>query len=638
MNTTYSFFRGVILVLFLTFILLIISTLPVFAVPEAHASGGFPMYSWGGNSGGRLGLGHTNQVDIPTRVGTADNWVLVVSASGGSHAINTYGQLYTFGANQAQRGLGPRPNIVDSSSVTVPTRITNPARDWRHVSARSSVSAAITTDNHLYTWGSNSNGQLGLGIDHTLPNNSERWTPTRVPGGYWDIVTCGSSHMLAINTDGYLYSWGSNANGRLGHGTTASADSVNVPTRVGNENNWVDIAVADGASLAINSDGYLYTWGHGTGGQLGRLPAAHSGVPTRVPGLSNVIGMAGMSTGRAVAVIANGDHVSGYVYTFGTNTHGQLGLGSGAAAQYNTPQRVGDRSDWTMIMGGNYHVVAMCERGNLYSWGRNQNGQLGLGDSGDNYFRNEPTLLGHVTRGVGAANGGGSFTIALLGGFMEGPAPEAEFILTKHLQKPEGTPAPNVTFTFTVERNSFNGNTTPADIARIPEIGSITLNPTTVVSPAPPPVGTVTLRAYTDILDGILFEEVGTFSWTISELQSATGIGPDSSVVFSQAQYDLRVYVFRQPLADGGNLYIRYITLHRIQNADGSIPGVEGGREKVNNLIFVNLYTYDPLVIPTGLFLTSGSPYLVFLATGALVTAYLSRRARKRIEELPLRS
>jgi len=211
---------------------------------------------------------------------------------------------------------------------------------------------------------------------------------------------------------------------------------------------------------------------------------------------------------------------------------------------------------------------------------------------------------------------------------------ETNFNLTKHLQKPEGTPAPNLNFRFTFERNSFNDNTTPADINRIPVINPIILNPTTVVSPPPPPAGTITLSGYFDFLDGIVFTEVGTYSWIIREdATHPSGAGPDSEVVFSQASYELRVYVAQEP-GIGGGLYIRFITLHRLTDPVTGNP--LDPPQKVNNLIFVNQYTYDPFITPTGLWLSSGSLYLVVFATGITLTAYLSQRARKRIEELPI--
>ena len=593
----------------------------------AQATQGFPIYSWGDTASSRLGrpvVGTDNQV--PVRMGDRNDWVLAASASGGSKAIDTQGRLWTWGPSGDQRGLGPSPGLI-----SVATQITYPSRTWTRVASLANVVAAITDQGHLYTWGHNASGHLGHG-DTAIRN-----IPTRIEVEpncqriftHVSIGTSGGALSFALTDEGYIYSWGSTASA-TGLGRPDNVIPRDVPGRVETpHNNWVIVeSGANRVGMAICEDGYLYSWGTNVSA-LGRpIGAAHlyGGVaanrPGRVGGISNVVDVV-MTNNVAAAVTADG-----YLYTWGAEGDA-LGRPFDATAPANRPGRVGDNNNWTAVMGGWQHFLALTEESEIFAWGLGANGRLGLGDNNN---RNEPTLVGYVVGAAGAARGGGSHSLVLMEGFSFTPV-ETNFNLTKHLQKPEGTPAPNLTFTFTVERNSFNNNSTPADIARIPEIGSITLNPTTVVSPAPPPVGTVTLRAYADILDGILFEEVGTFSWIISEVQSATGIGPDSSVVFSQAQYDLRVYVFREP-GPLGDLYVRYMTLHRIQNADGTTP--QDGREKVNNLIFVNLYTYDPLIIPTGLWLTGGSLYLVVFTTGVALTAYLSLRARKRIEDLPI--
>ena len=391
----------------------------------------------------------------------------------------------------------------------------------------------------------------------------------------WKKVSAGTSHAGAITTNGELFTWGSNSHGRLGiSGISVGNIFTRTPTQVGTADNWVYYSARNDSSAAINSDGELFVWGRNNHGQLG-----DAGVPV------------------------------------------------GAAAYSPIPVQMGTADDWVRVRTGN-HTLAFNTAQELFSWGQNTNGQLGLGD-GTN--RSVPYIVGHGAT-WGDFGHGLSHSLALVRDFQPGPATPANFDLTKHLQKPVGTPAPNLNFRFTFERNSFNDNTTPADINRIPVINPIILNPTTVVSPPPPPAGTVTLEAYFDFLDGIIFTEVGTYSWIIREdATHPAGQGSDSEVVFSQAEYELRVYVGREPGALGA-LYIRFITLHRLTDPVTGTP--LDPPQKVNNLIFVNTYTYDPFITPTGLWMTGGSLYLVVFTTGVTLAAYLSLRARKRIEDL----
>jgi len=271
-----------------------------------------------------------------------------------------------------------------------------------------SHSAMIASDGSLYTWGSNSTGQLGLG-DYT-----DRNTPTKV--GLSDVVAVnmGCSHSAAITSDGRLYiwgnhqnhcestdlsevvsvslgawysaaltadgsfyTWGSNEYGQLGLGDN---EYRNTPTKVG-LSDVVAVSLGYGHSAAVTSDGSLYIWGWNDYGQLGLGDNEYRNTPTKVLGLSDVVAVSLIGY-HSAAVTSDGS-----LYSWGKNDYGQLGLGDKESR--NTPTKVG-LSEVVAVSLGGFHSAAVTADGSLYTWGHNKYGQLGLGDS-DN--RNTPTKV-----------------------------------------------------------------------------------------------------------------------------------------------------------------------------------------------------------------------------------------------------
>ena len=567
------------------FVMTIVSLASIFSLSTAQAQAtltGSPLYSWGGEQGGRLGRPVTEEYprNLPARVGTADNWIHSVSASGGSHAINVYGHLYTWGASGAQRGRG-----LGNTQSSVPVRVETPPNTWIYVSARNNASAAIDSDGHLYTWGDNAQGQLGRAT--TGAGSVAGNVPGRVvmqPVRTWTAVACGATWLLAISSDGHLYSWGDNRDDQLGR-TPNAANPANRPGRVGSANNWVGVATAGEASMAVTSDGYLYTWGDNSEGHLGRGidggTLSQSSDLVRVQGISNVVSIAGMSMPGAMVALTS----DGYIYTWGNNTFGQLGLGSSAGERYTSPQRVGDANNWTMVMGGNAHVIALNDRGEIFAWGRNHEGQLGLGDYD---YRNAPYLVGHATGVVGAANGGGSFSLALLGGFIPRPAPEV--LLTKTLRLPENVAIPDVTFAFEFERVQIELDAAHSPlissrpVAQVPEITPnpiITLDLTTVTTSGGVTTVTGTLDIW-EIIEGLDFPGGGVYVWEVREVVGSSGTTPPSNMNYSDARFQVRAYV-----NSAGEL--RVLVIYRMEQGTGSEWQIVG--DKLDGLSFTNTYT-----------------------------------------------
>jgi len=348
------------------------------------------LWTWGQNAGsadgrnadGRLGVGDANDRDIPTRVLDENvSGVRWIAASGGrnfSVAIRDDGTLWSWGRNnEGQLGLGSADNIPRLAPTEVPTAGISGDR-WTSVSAGFYYALAIRDDGTLWSWGRNSNGSLGLG------DSTRRTSPIKVSVAgvdEWKMVAAGTSYSLAICSDGTLWSWGQNAQGRLGLGDTLSR---NTPTKVSTTgisgNRWIHAEADWSHSLAIRCDGTLWAFGNNHGGQLGTGGSTvhHALRPTLVS-TTNVSGDRWS------------DITAGHVHTLGIRDDGILwswgsslatGLGDrfvrGVPTKPSPPEGSGNR--WIAVETGISHTIALCSDNILWAWGAGSRGELGIGE------------------------------------------------------------------------------------------------------------------------------------------------------------------------------------------------------------------------------------------------------------------
>lgn len=163
------------------------------------------LYCWGENGNGQLGLGDAavgqNQL-LPQQVGTATGWTHIASQAGTTCGIES-GQLHCWGILTA---------------TTSPTRI-GTADDWTNVAAGALHACAIR-GGELYCWGDNGLGQLGLGTASIGETIAE---PTRVGSeSDWIILSLAPGSTCGIRGNGTLWCWGSNEQGQLGLGASWS--------------------------------------------------------------------------------------------------------------------------------------------------------------------------------------------------------------------------------------------------------------------------------------------------------------------------------------------------------------------------------------------------------------------------------
>ena len=269
--------------------------------------------------------------------------------------------LLTWGTN-GSRQLG------DNTSVNISTPVTTFAggTNWKQVACGYRHTTAIKTDGTLWTWGNNGSGQLG---DNTSVNRSTPVT-TFAGGTNWKQVAGGYRHTTAIKTDGTLWIWGQNNFGQLGDNTT-----INILTPVttfAGGTNWKQVSCGGYFTAAIKTDGTLWTWGNNGSGQLGDNTSVNRSTPvTTFAGGTNWKQVAGGQNYTAAI------KTDGTLWTWGNN--GSVQLGDNTSVNRSTPVTTfAGGTNWKQVAGGGNHTAAIKTDGTLWTWGSNNNGQLGI--------------------------------------------------------------------------------------------------------------------------------------------------------------------------------------------------------------------------------------------------------------------
>jgi len=182
-------------------------------------------------------------------------------------------------------------------------------------------------------------------------------------------ISAGGSHSVALKSDGTVWTWGYNTDGELGDGTTTQRISpVQVPAFSG----VVAVAAGNGHTMALKGDGSVWVWGSNGFYQLGDGGASYSRTSAyQLPGVSNVVAIA---AGYYHSLALKGD---GTAWSWGYNGSGQLG--DGTTQFRSSPVQVSGSSGMVNIAGGGLHSLAVKGDGTLWAWGDNFSGEVGDG-------------------------------------------------------------------------------------------------------------------------------------------------------------------------------------------------------------------------------------------------------------------
>jgi len=258
---------------------------------------------------------------------------------------------------------------------------------------------AIDSAGTAFGWGG-SDGGVGQPV---LQHYATPMPITIWPGlTFIDIATM-DMHSCALDGNRNAWCWGTNASGQLGDGTTTLSYEP-VAVRMPNSVYFTSITVGYDHSCGLGMDGTAFCWGAGSSGQLGTGGTGSSSQPNMVSMPSGGVKFTKFATGFQYNCAIGTDE---QVYCWGRNDSGQLGLGN--TTNRTTPMPVVlPGVSFTDVACGSASTCAVSTTGAVYCWGRNDTYQLGLGDNTIRLLpalRTEPAGIAMSTVAVGAGHG-----------------------------------------------------------------------------------------------------------------------------------------------------------------------------------------------------------------------------------------
>jgi len=343
------------------------------------------LWACGDNRNGRLGNGLTTNVSSPIQIGSLVKWASISANSGNSHGIRTDGTIWGWGNNNySNLGIS---NLIHPmvAPIKMPGTTT-----WVTLTSGNDSGGIINSAGELWMWGYNANsGMVGQG------NTTNYSSPVQVGSlTNWLTISIASQTPTCIKTDGTLWAWGLNAQGQVGDGTTTNRSS---PVQIGGLTTWESASSGYQHGVAIKTDGTLWAWGSNTYGQLGQGNTTNSSSPAQIGSATN------WATCSGVRYQTFAINDSGELWACGDNPYGFLG--DGTTTDRSSLVQIGSLTTWSILGKGcinNSSMSAIKTDGTLWSWGRNDVGQIGDGSTTD---RSSPVQIGSLTNWASAALG-----------------------------------------------------------------------------------------------------------------------------------------------------------------------------------------------------------------------------------------
>ncbi|MHB8961578.1 MAG: RCC1 domain-containing protein [Saccharofermentanales bacterium] len=362
------------------------------------------VYAWGDNSFGQLGIGTTDNKELPAKVEGLTDVIMVSAGAYHTLALSASGDVYAWGRNTFGQ-IGDGTTTISLSPVRI-----EDIPPMMEISAGSFHSIGLAINGGVYTWGDNTLGQSGPVESEIIYDSAQNVLGSRVlkpqlmAGPGIRSISAGGSHSLYLDDAGIVYAWGDNGSGQLGDGTVISRGT---PMPVSGLSSVTDISAGFSYNMAVSdiSTGEgaaavryqnLFTWGSDSSGQLGIGEKADQNrivmAPVRVDANGDadegndrisLIDAGYYSSMMTVPVFIDGRRRDS-LYVWGNNSYGQLGIGD-MPSQNKPLKLIGVSNGWEgdsflpfeSISSGGYHTALLSVKGFAGVCGRADKGQLG---------------------------------------------------------------------------------------------------------------------------------------------------------------------------------------------------------------------------------------------------------------------
>jgi alpha-tubulin suppressor-like RCC1 family protein len=334
-------------------------------------------YCWGGGYYGARGSGSLRaftRVMSPLRVRTNERFAQLAVGQFHACASSVTGALFCWGDN-ARGGAGARES---GQALLLEPRVILNGVTVRGVAAGSNHSCGITSSGKAYCWGSNLFGEIG---DGTAGITEFRSGPTEVRGTQqFDQIVAGEYTTCGLSTSGEAFCWGNNTWGAVGDG--GPAGEATTPRRVAGDLRFRRLAAGASATCGITTTGTTYCWGINTTYPLGiDDPSPAVRLPRRVQ--TDLVFREIALGGATVCAL---DSIGG-AYCWGAGAEGKLGTsavdlpmcGTPREPCSSTPVQVDGALRFAQISVGLHATCGVTSTGELFCWGSNREGQLGIG-------------------------------------------------------------------------------------------------------------------------------------------------------------------------------------------------------------------------------------------------------------------
>ncbi len=327
------------------------------------------VWTFGANIFGNLGY-DTNTVynSTPKKVPGVSNIKDIAAGYYHTVLLDIYGEVWTFGHN----GCGQLGYTTSDSYNSTPQKIPGVA-GISAIAAGGYHTVLLDTAGRVLTFGMNTYGELGysnnINTSNANPFPMFVTTSTQVKA-----IAAGDNHTVLLDSDGCVWTFGSNEYGQLGDIRNSLIKAPNpTPTTVDSTGDITSIAAGGRQTMLIDNSGVVWSCGSNYYGQLGR--STNNGVPIGIDYFDSILGITNCSAisvgyDHTVALDTNGD-----VWTFGCNIYGRLGYSSSDINP--VPIKLTGISNVTSIAASICHTVLCDTNGNVWTFGLNQYGQLG---------------------------------------------------------------------------------------------------------------------------------------------------------------------------------------------------------------------------------------------------------------------